>query len=95
LGILHAVRARHHGDLPAHVSRGGVGVATAHQVLATARDELGTMESPPNSNCEKYARWYPMNGSPWCAVSRFRQDNGLRPVAVVGPTIWELLLKNE
>jgi hypothetical protein len=43
-------------------------MATAHQVLAIARDELGTTESPPNSNCVKYSRWYPMNGSPWCAM---------------------------
>lgn len=43
-------------------------MATAHQVLAIARDEIGTTESPPDSNRVKYARWYPMNGSPWCAM---------------------------
>ena len=43
-------------------------MATAHQVLAIARDEVGTTEAPPNSNVVKYARWYPMNGSPWCAM---------------------------
>jgi CHAP domain/Putative peptidoglycan binding domain len=45
-----------------------VGMATAHQVIAIAKDEVGTMESPPNSNVVKYSRWYPMNGSPWCAM---------------------------
>jgi len=43
-------------------------MATAHQVLAIGRDELGITESPPNSNVVKYSRWYPMNGSPWCAM---------------------------
>lgn len=43
-------------------------MATVHQVLAIARDEIGTTESPPNSNVVKYSRWYPMNGSPWCAM---------------------------
>jgi peptidoglycan hydrolase-like protein with peptidoglycan-binding domain len=43
-------------------------MASAHQVLAIARDEIGTTESPPDSNVVKYSRWYPMNGSPWCAM---------------------------
>ena len=43
-------------------------MATAHRVLAIARDEIGTTESPPGSNVVKYSRWYPMSGSPWCAM---------------------------
>jgi hypothetical protein len=48
--------------------KGEVDMATAHHVLAIARDEIGTTESPPDSNVVKYSRWYPMNGSPWCAM---------------------------
>lgn len=36
--------------------------------LNLARRELGTVESPPSSNNVKYAQWYGMNGSPWCAM---------------------------
>jgi len=54
--------------LPAAAWKGEVDMATAHQVLAIARDEIGTTESPPDSNVVKYSRWYPMNGSPWCAM---------------------------
>ncbi|MGH2820612.1 MAG: peptidoglycan-binding protein [Actinomycetota bacterium] len=43
-------------------------MATARQILDIARRELGTEESPPNSNNVKYSRWYPMVGSPWCAM---------------------------
>jgi peptidoglycan hydrolase-like protein with peptidoglycan-binding domain len=43
-------------------------VATADEVLDVARHELGTEEVPANSNLVKYSRWYPMPGSPWCAM---------------------------
>ena len=43
-------------------------MAMAHQVLAIATDELGVTESPAGSNLVKYSRWYPMPGSPWCAM---------------------------
>jgi len=43
-------------------------MATVKQVLDIARRELGTEETPPNSNVVKYSRWYPMVGSPWCAM---------------------------
>ena len=46
---------------------------TAEKVLAAARRELGTKESPANSNRVKYNTWYygrEVSGSayPWCAV---------------------------
>lgn len=46
--------------------------ATAGQVLAKARPEIGTHEGrSANGNWNndvKYARWYGMNGQPWCAM---------------------------
>lgn len=46
---------------------------TAKQIIERAKNELGTMESPPNSNNVKYNTWYyghPVNGAsyPWCAT---------------------------
>ena len=46
-------------------------MATVEEVLNTARAELGTMESPANSNNVKYNTWYygkAVSGSayPWC-----------------------------
>lgn len=48
-------------------------MATAEQVLNIARGELGTKESPANSNRVKYNTWYygrEVSGSayPWCMV---------------------------
>lgn len=48
-------------------------MATAEKVLAIARQELGTKESPANSNKVKYNTWYygrEVSGSayPWCMV---------------------------
>lgn len=48
-------------------------MATAEKVLALARAELGTKESPANSNRVKYNSWYygrEVSGSayPWCMV---------------------------
>lgn len=37
-------------------------------MLGIARKEIGTSESPRGSNCTKYTNWYPMDGSPWCAM---------------------------
>ncbi len=36
-------------------------------VLATAKKELGTGETPPGSNMNKYGAWYGLNGVAWCA----------------------------
>ena len=35
--------------------------------LVVAVGELGTKESPPNSNVVKYSKWYGITG-PWCAM---------------------------
>ena len=48
-------------------------MATAERVLDIARRELGTKESPPNSNNVKYNTWYygrEVSGKayPWCMV---------------------------
>lgn len=43
-------------------------MATAEDVLAVARAEIGTYESPPNSNKQKYGAWYGWNGVPWCMI---------------------------
>jgi hypothetical protein len=40
----------------------------AAAVLAAARAELGTVESPPNSNRTKYGQAYGWNGVAWCAI---------------------------
>jgi len=37
-------------------------------VLTIAASQIGTKESPAGSNKQKYGVWYPMNGSPWCAI---------------------------
>jgi peptidoglycan hydrolase-like protein with peptidoglycan-binding domain len=42
-------------------------MATVEQLLKIAAGELGTKESPADSNVCKYSRWYPMVG-PWCAM---------------------------
>ncbi len=42
-------------------------MATVDRVLKIAGGELGTKESPADSNVCKYSRWYPMVG-PWCAM---------------------------
>ena len=41
---------------------------TAEKVLAIAQAELGTKESPANSNRTKYGRWYGLDGQPWCMM---------------------------
>lgn len=41
-------------------------MSTAAQVLAIARSQLGTAESPPYSNNVAYTRWAGMVGQPWC-----------------------------
>jgi surface antigen len=41
--------------------------ATAADVLATARSQLGTCEQPPGSNRTPYGAAYGGDGEPWCA----------------------------
>ena len=43
-------------------------MSSAAKVLQIARNEIGTNESPTNSNKVKYAKEYGMNGQPWCAM---------------------------
>jgi peptidoglycan hydrolase-like protein with peptidoglycan-binding domain len=43
-------------------------MASSADVLRIAGKELGTCEDPRGSNCCRYTNWYPMDGSPWCAM---------------------------
>ena len=40
-------------------------MATAKEILAVARGELGYKESPAGSNRTKYGAWFGLNGQPW------------------------------
>ena len=44
-------------------------MATAEQVLAIARADLGYTESPRGSNKTKYGNWFGLDGEPWCMMS--------------------------
>ena len=43
-------------------------MATAKEILAIARGELGYKESPAGSNRTKYGAWFGLNGHPWCMM---------------------------
>lgn len=43
-------------------------MATAKEILAIARGELGYKESPAGSNRTKYGAWFGLNGQPWCML---------------------------
>ena len=43
-------------------------MATAKEILAVARGELGYKESPAGSNRTKYGTWFGLNGQPWCML---------------------------
>ena len=43
-------------------------MATAKEILAVARGELGYKESPAGSNRTKYGAWFGLNGHPWCMM---------------------------
>ncbi len=38
------------------------------KLIRIAEAEIGTKESPANSNKQKYGEWYGWNGQPWCAI---------------------------
>jgi Putative peptidoglycan binding domain/CHAP domain len=38
------------------------------QALAASLNELGTKESPANSNKNKYGKWFGVDGVPWCNI---------------------------
>lgn len=35
-------------------------------LIEIATNEIGTKESPPNSNICKYTKWFGLDGKPWC-----------------------------
>ena len=43
-------------------------MATAKDILAVARAELGYTESPAGSNRTKYGKWFGLDGQPWCMM---------------------------
>lgn len=43
-------------------------MAKANDILTIAKKELGTKESPANSNKTKYGEAYGWNGVPWCCI---------------------------
>ena len=43
-------------------------MAGASDIVRIASGEIGVKESPSGSNRVKYAKWYGMNGQPWCAM---------------------------
>lgn len=43
-------------------------MATAKEILAVARSELGYREDPPGTNLTKYGKWFGLNGQPWCML---------------------------
>ena len=55
---------RFQGQEPPPEGKGSVREAA----LARAISQLGTKESPAESNNQKYGSWYGMNGVPWCAI---------------------------
>ncbi len=46
-------------------------MTTATRVLEVARSQLGTVESPANSNRTKYGKAYGMDGYAWCDMFRW------------------------
>jgi len=41
---------------------------TNNKIIEVATAELGTKESPANSNKTKYGEWFGWNGVAWCAI---------------------------
>lgn len=42
--------------------------AKRKQIIAVAEKEIGTIESPKDSNCTKYGQWYGLDKVAWCAT---------------------------
>jgi hypothetical protein len=38
------------------------------RIIEIARQEIGTVESPPNSNRSKYGAWFGFDGVAWCGM---------------------------
>ena len=43
-------------------------MATAKEILAVARSEVGYTETPAGSNRTKYGKWFGLDGQPWCMM---------------------------
>lgn len=43
-------------------------MGTVNSLLAAARGELGSAESPAGSNRTKYGQWYGLDGYSWCMI---------------------------
>src|SRR5262245_32130016 len=44
------------------------GITVREKALERAINEIGTKESPPESNLTPYGDWYGEDGVPWCAI---------------------------
>lgn len=38
------------------------------EIISLAAEQVGITESPPDSNCTKYGRWFGLDGNKWCAM---------------------------
>ncbi len=38
------------------------------QIINLAAAQVGVKESPPDSNCTKYGKWFGLDGEKWCHV---------------------------
>lgn len=43
-------------------------MTNGQKIIDTAHKEIGTKESPDNSNMTKYGEWFGFNGVFWCAI---------------------------
>lgn len=69
-------------------------MSTVVETLNLARSQLGTVESPPNSNNTKYGKWYGLNFNPWCAMfvswilAHTNNKSGYRFASVAASLAW-------
>lgn len=69
-------------------------MSTVTATLDLARSQLGTVESPPNSNNVKYGVAYGLNRNPWCAMyvtwllDQTGNRSGYRFAAVASSLAW-------
>jgi CHAP domain len=65
--LINAAWKEFKGKEPAPPPTAQPGKSAAQERLSKAIKEIGTKESPPNSNQSPYSQWYGMIG-PWCAM---------------------------
>ena len=72
------------------------GGAFTHRLLDLARAQLGTSESPPGSNHQKYSAFFGRGNEPWCAdfVSWCYTKAGKKLNQSWTPTLLDMLHKN-